>query len=307
MPRPRSTRNCVILGATGRLGRILANNRGVFQARGIRLLYQTRQAIPALGSEDWLVWNPGKGPDRGAAAFQAALAPFGGAEAIINLAGVVPGQGGDLADNTRLALAALAAGRAVGARLLLLASSAAVYGDASGILDEETPPAPQSDYGRAKLAMERAMAEAGAGGVADGINTCCLRISNVAGADQLLQNAARAAPNRPMRLGRFRNGLSPCRSYIGPETLARVLATLLAAGLAGQTLPPCLNVAAPQPVFMADLLTALAEKRPLAWEFCDAGAALPRVELDTTRLARFHRFAAADSQPGEIIRQVLAQ
>lgn len=303
MPRPISTRNCVILGATGRLGRILADNRHLFQARGIRLLYQTRQAIPPRQAEDWFVWNPGKGPDHRAAAFQAALAPFGGAEAIVNLAGVVPGQGGEMADNTRLALAALAAGRAVGARLLLQASSASVYGDAKGILDEETPPMPQSDYGRAKLAMERAIAGAGAGD----INTCCLRISNVAGADQLLQNAFRAAPDRPMRLGRFRNGLSPCRSYIGPETLARVLAALLAAGLAARTLPPCLNIAAPQPVYMADLLLALGEKMPLAWEFCDAGAALPRVELDTTRLARFHRFAAADSQPGEIIRQVLAQ
>ncbi|WP_238705116.1 NAD-dependent epimerase/dehydratase family protein [Parasedimentitalea marina] len=78
------------------------------------------------------------------------------------LAGVVPGRGTDLADNTHLALAAIEAaaqaadrsGRDEGAARVFLASSAAVYGAGSGLLREEEPVRPTHAYGQAKRDME---------------------------------------------------------------------------------------------------------------------------------------------------------
>ena len=46
-----------------------------------------------------------------------------------------------------------------------------------------------------------------------------LRIGNVAGADQLLLNAARATDAAPLRLDRLEGGAALSRSYIGPGAL----------------------------------------------------------------------------------------
>jgi len=158
---------------------------------------------------------------------------------------------------------------------LFLCSSAAIYGDRPGPHAEDDAAIPVTPYGRGKLWMEQAAIDSGA-------RVTCLRIGNVAGADALL------GPHRPDSAARitldvFPDGSTPRRSYIGPLTLAQVLADLMGLAVAKTRLPPTLNLAAPGDVSMADLLAAAG----LDWSGQAAPpTALPRLTLDTKRLLR---------------------
>jgi UDP-glucose 4-epimerase len=82
-------------------------------------------------------------------------------------------------DGTRLVAAAAAA---AGARLVLSASSAAVYGEPTELpLREDSPKRPANPYGASKLAAETALADALAG---TGVDFAVLRFSNVYGPRQ---------------------------------------------------------------------------------------------------------------------------
>jgi len=157
---------------------------------------------------------------------------------------------------------------------LFLCSSAAVYGDAPGPYAEDDTPHPVTPYGRAKRLMEHAAAASAA-------NVTCMRIGNVAGADALL-GPHRPGATTPIMLDRFLDGSTPRRSYIGPLTLARVLADLMRMAVAGTALPPTLNVAGGGAVQMSDVLAAA----DMTWVAQPAPAtALPALTLDTRRLA----------------------
>ena len=220
----------------------------------------------------------------------AALAAASGAGAIISLAGVTPARAGAggaaLGDNATLALAALKLAETAGVPRLIVASSAAVYGAEDGPLREDLSCAPLSDYGRQKLAMEKAVQEA-SGETA----VTALRIGNVAGADAILGGW------RPgMQIDRFPNGRTPSRSYIGPVTLARVLHALCQA----VKLPPILNIAAPGAVEMGALLDATG----LAWEPKPAAAAaIPEVRLDTNALERHVDFTPETQTPAGLVQE----
>lgn len=254
----------LVLGATGRLGRLLRRawpeGQGLWQARPGRL---------APGA-DRVLLDPLAAP----AALARAAART---QAILCLAGVTPAaaqRGAAMADNTALALAAVEAGAVAGVPVLL-ASSAAVYGAQGGLLDEATAPAPVSDYGRAKAEMEARAARAAA---ELGVAVTALRIGNVAGADAIL-GGWRAG----FRLDRFADGRTPRRSYIGPATLARVLAELAGRAARRGDLPGVLNIAAPGAVEMGALLDAA----DLAWAPRPAPeGAIPEVALDVAALAR---------------------
>ncbi len=278
----------IVLGATGRIGMIL---RKYWDHRAIA--WQTRTPQAGAG---WVSVDPLGDPE----ALRRAL---DGCQAILCLAGVVPGRAGQggagpggvgpggagssaMADNIALAEAALCA--ATPGTRVLLASSAAVYGATPGLLRETGPPAPLSDYGRAKAAMERRGAELGA---ARGVAVTSLRIGNVAGVDAILGGWAPG-----FRLDRFADGRTPRRSYIGVQTLARVLQDLIAA----PELPGVLNVAAPGGIEMGALLDAA----NLGWTPRAApDTAIAEVRLCTDRLARITGFAAADSTAAEMVRQ----
>lgn len=249
----------LVLGATGRIGGILRACRGA----GAPMRWQTRSDTTAPG---WVRADP---LDAASVARAAK-----GCATILCLAGVTPARaarGGDMGDNTALALAAVQAGAVVGARVLLV-SSAAVYGNRPDLLDEDMPLAPVSPYGVAKAGMEARARELAA---ALGVSVCALRIGNVAGADAILGGW------RPgFELDRFPDGGTPRRSYIGPVTLARVLRALSGA----QGLPHVLNIAAPGAVEMGALLEAAG----LDWRARPAPeGAIARVELATARLGRF--------------------
>lgn len=271
----------LVLGATGRIGRLLQ----LCPPEGMALRLQRRRAPQVQGAtadtwaDSWHVLDPLAEP---AALSRAAR----GATTILCLAGPVPGRGSEpMQAHVALALAAVRAAAAAQARVLL-ASSAAVYGAQGGLLAETAALRPANAYGAAKAEMEtRAAALAAELGVA----VTMLRIGNIAGFDAILGGW------RPgFALDRLADGCSPRRSYIGPRSLARVLAALLAA----PDLPPVLNLAQPGPVEMAALLRAAG--RPFAWRQAAAGA-IAEVALDCRLLAAYLPFALETADPAQMV------
>lgn len=252
-PPPR----VIVLGANGRLGRMLRHGwSGRITAR-----WQARRPD---GRDRTLVFDPLQ-----------SWPATGPCDVAICLAGVIRGSDAALRLNTDLALAAIEQGAARGAKRVFLASTAAVYGRADSALPESAAPNPLSPYGAAKLAMEQ---QGQARAAQLGLPLTVLRIGNVAGADALLGQAGTG----PILLDRFADGQGPRRSYIGPLGFAAVMETLVHQVAQGDPLPPCLNLALPDAVAMADLLRAA--DIPLHWRPAP-DAALPVVQLDVTRLA----------------------
>ncbi len=241
-PYPKRDR-LLVVGGTGRLGRLLQRAFALSDG-GIDIVWQRRSGVAATDSGVGVeFFDPLSQPQ----AYRRAAKT---ADVILNLAGVTAGTEAELALNTDLALAAVAA---AGGRLVLLASSAAIYGADAGPLSEDCQARPISPYGRAKHAMERA---ALAVAQATGAKVCCLRIGNVAGADALLGGAV---PRERRLLDTFATGATPRRSYIGPSALARALQLLVTRAAKSLALPNRLNLALPGTVAMADLLGAKAE------------------------------------------------
>ncbi|WP_254695228.1 NAD(P)-dependent oxidoreductase [Leisingera sp. NJS201] len=203
----------VVLGATGRIGQLMQ----LAPPKGLHLRLQARrpQDGPVQAGGDWHILDPLADP-------QALARLAEGAEALLCLAGPVPGRGlagaADMDDHIRLGEAAVRAGAAAGCRVLL-ASSAAVYGAQGGLLDEAAPLQPANAYGAAKAEMERRCAALGA---ELGVPVCALRIGNIAGLDAIL-----GGWREGFVLDRFADGSSPRRSYIEVQALAQVLAALL--------------------------------------------------------------------------------
>ncbi|MGO4853759.1 NAD-dependent epimerase/dehydratase family protein [Phaeovulum sp. W22_SRMD_FR3] len=246
----------LILGGNGRLARLLRPAFALLPEPP-RCLWQARQAAPGID----LILDPLAEP-------QALAAAMAQAEVTLVLAGRIQGNAADLAVNSTLALAALAA---AAGHPVLLASSAAVYGAGQGLLREDGPAVPLAPYGIAKQEMEAAAALQASG------PCCSLRIGNVAGADALL---GQSAPAGGRILDIFADGRSPARSYIGPMALAVALDRLAARAAAGESLPDRLNLALPGAVEMADLLRAAGERfvpRPAPV------SAIASVELDVSR------------------------
>ncbi|MBZ4022581.1 hypothetical protein CKO11_08940 [Rhodobacter sp. TJ_12] len=268
MPRsPLSRRSGVarllIVGGSGRLGSMMRRAWPLAGAGVVPIWQARRQSdFAGLGGPD-VVFDPLAAPE----AFQAAAQ---GADAVLMLAAPMPGGAADWAQGTDLALAAVAA---AAGRPVFVASSAAVYGAPTGPapFGEDDPPVPVSDYGRAKAAMEAALA--------DHPGVTVLRIGNVAGADALLGFAPEGVPRR---LHILSDGIGPRRSYIGPQALVRALARGVRLSVFAEQakLPARLNLALPGVVPMEALLRAagadwVAEPAP--------DSVIPRVELDVTR------------------------
>ncbi|KIC33913.1 NAD-dependent epimerase/dehydratase family protein [Leisingera sp. ANG-M7] len=266
----------LVLGATGRIGRLLQ----LCPPAGLDLRLQTRREPSRNGTGnmagDWHIFDPLAEP----AALARAAA---GAGAILCLAGPVPGRGaGGMADHIHLGEAAVRAGASAGCRVLL-ASSAAVYGAASGLLEEDAALQPASAYGEAKAEME---ARAAALGADLRVPVCALRVGNIAGFD-----AALGGWRPGFSLDVFAGGATPRRSYCGVQSLAQVLGALLQA----PALPPALNVAQPGTVEMGALLQAAGlgfSARPAP------PAAIPEVALDVSRLQALLPAKLAAADPG---------
>ncbi|OWV42912.1 NAD-dependent epimerase/dehydratase [Mameliella alba] len=242
------------MGASGKLGRMLCS---LWQFNRFSL-------VPVYRSEGHggLVWQVG-GP----------LPMIEDVAAVIAFWGVTPRPGCNLDDNSRLALAALDLGKSMGAGVVVHCSSAAVYRPGTSPVSEADRARPVSDYGRAKLAMEKAIEESASG---EGPRNIILRIGNVAGADSLFANLR---PGGRITLDRFPDGSSPARSYIAPPDLVRVIEALVEDVTAEGTY----NVAAPLPTEMGEI--ARAADCTIDWRVAPE-TAVPKVWLDTSRLSR---------------------
>ena len=234
----------VVLGASGRIGKVLRRLWPAMLPPEAEIRWQARRVqAEARPQEDWRILDPLAEP-------QALTAACSGAAALLCLAGAVPGRSGELADNARLALAAVEASARAAEQgqtrpsRVLLTSSAAVYGAGSAILREENTVHPANAYGAAKLEMEQ---QALARGEALGVPVTALRIGNIAGLDAIL-----GGWKPGFILDQFPDGTTPRRSYIGVQSLAATLAALLHR----PALPPILNLAQPQPIEMGALLQA---------------------------------------------------
>lgn len=259
------TKVLLVLGGNGRLARMLRQIWRDAPLDGWAPVWCGRRSDPGIDA----VWSPGDPPP--------CLA-----DAVLALWGVVPGKG-DLGDNTRLALAAMALGRESGAKRVLHCSSAAVYGPGR-ILHESSPCMPENTYGAAKLAMEAAISAESAPAA------CVMRLANVVGADSLFRSLS---SNAPMVLDRFADQQGPRRSYAAPSHILCAIASLLKVN----PLPRVINVALPGAVGMDDL--AQAAGREFDWRVAPEGA-LAEVVMDTRRLQALTGEAAQASAPAII-------
>ncbi|MGB5838575.1 MAG: NAD(P)-dependent oxidoreductase [Albidovulum sp.] len=267
----------LVVGGSGRLGQLLRRAWAHLGQDG--LIWQHRR-------QGTLIFDPLGEPEKFAAAAK-------GADTVFNLAGVTGSDASLLSLNGDLALAALRAATAASVKRVFLASSAAVYGVTQSGREDDTL-GPTSAYGQAKLKMEHMALQQLS--VADGPAVTCLRIGNVAGADQLLGIRAGA---EPQRLHVFANGKGPARSYCGPVEMARQLAALFAAAKAGRDIPSVLNLSLDGTVQMEALLEA--DGRP--WIADPAPASLaPVVGLDVALLRRLMPVGNADA--GAVVRDL---
>jgi nucleoside-diphosphate-sugar epimerase len=287
----------LVTGATGRIGHFVRTSAA---ARGVEMTCQSRRDISAQTHGRWLQWTPGEPEGE---------QELHGVQAIIHLAGATPTAGTPSLDddgftqaNCLTALSVLKAAARHGVRRVLLASSASVYGPPmfeNQTFSEEAALSPTTPYARSKVAMEEVVANFAATPGAPEL--CVLRIANVAGADQLLQNARKATAQAPLTLDRFQSGKSALRSYIGPRHLGD---TLLSLATHPAALPPVINVAAAEPVRMADILKEMAARRPCHWRYRDAGEhAIERVVVDVAKLENLVGPYTPDNASADLVEQ----
>ena len=268
----------LILGGTGRIGTVLRSQEAELLRAGLRPIWQSRGQRAGFVPWDILAEPCPKDVAGGV---------------VLCLAGVIRGTLEELALNEALALAACRAAAEQGARHVFLASSAAVYGPSSVALAETAATIPPGDYGSAKLAMERAALGWEHDG---GPRVTILRTGNIAGLDALLGGVR---PGQPIRLDPISGQEGgPVRSYIGPTTLAVVLARLMGMAAAGKALPQVVNIAAAPAVSMAELLDAAG----MNWAYGDPNpVAIPRVELDTRVLRGFSEMPPLDGSAADMV------
>ena len=240
-----------------------------------------------------LVWDPREG----SAPLRNYMQTHGQFDVILMFGGITPAFGRVMTGNADLAKTVLRACASVGIPRVLMASSSAVYGTTQDTpYTERDTLVPSSDYGRDKIEMEQVCASFRR----EGIDICCLRIGNVAGADALLLNAFDPKKKLSMTLDKFENDRGPLRTYIGPASLARALETL---ALHPNSLPETLNIGLPEPVFMDDLLKAA----KIPFNFIRAREiAKQYICLDCSVLSSLHEFDAAEKTATSIVNQALS-
>ena len=276
----------LLVGATGSVGSMIFK---CWEDRGenFELVPQVRSTKGLLNE---VVWDPFEGSDN----LARDISKHRTIKTMVILAGITPGSEKPLSLNSEIVEACLFAAFKVGIKRILVASSSAVYGINDGTpFRENSKTVPQNAYGKAKLKMETICHQ----WAQKGLNVCCLRIGNVAGADALMKNFETKKLNSPLKIDIFQDGKGPLRSYIGPFTMYKVLKKL---SLSNNALPRILNLAAPIPMRMEDIANAAGHEW-IARSCLDSG--IQRITLDCSLISKLYKFTKKDSSPEEIIRQ----
>lgn len=250
--RGRGMRDLIVTGAGGRLGRLLRAAWQEDPPDALRPVWTSRSGATGM------TWDIRTAPPPGLPQ---------GAD-ILHLAGVLTGSNDQLAENAAMIPPLLDACAALRARRLWFISSAAVYGPGAAARESD-PPAPANPYGTAKLAAERQAQSLSS------VPLTILRLGNVVGADALLGPRPAGAEiildPVPGRDG------GPVRSWIGPRSLARLLARLMQVAAP----PPVLNLALDPPLSMSSLL----EAGRLPWRYGpERSGTVPTATLSLLRL-----------------------
>lgn len=268
-PSQPAPKTLLVLGSTGKLGRLMQAKLKVFPevAGGARVLWAARKQTAGVS----VVIEPPPSE----------LHNVPRADAVLALWGVVPGRG-DLSDNVALAEQAVQIAKSCGARRVIHCSSSAVYGP--GIACSETAPlAPINAYGVSKIEMERWIFSP-AQASEDMPQSCAMRLANVIGADSLF---AAMSTGDPVTLDGFDIGVSPQRSYASVGLIWRTVCALLTI----EELPKIINVAASSPFPMHKILEAAGH--PFVWRPAPP-TAVRNVSLDVSKLEALlgHKVAA---------------
>lgn len=266
-----------LLGASGKIGRM-------FRAIWSDLDGGAHDLIPVFRKpcqlDKAIFWEPGK--------------PFPElpkATAVIALWGVTGNCAEQLAMNSVLALAANDFAKRVGAGRVFHFSSAAIYHPQAGPISEDSEPGPISLYGESKLRMEQDL-NALATKTSDCPYSVILRVGNVAGAERLFSNLR---PGGTVTLDRFSDGTGPSRSYVAPSDLVRSILCLLRL----KQPPRVVNIAAPRPTHMEDIIRAAGGK--VEWRSAVEGA-VPIVWLDTSKIEEICKMHPDASDAGFLVR-----
>lgn len=190
-------------------------------------------------------------------------------DAIVHLAAVLGAASEQEAEAVNVALVGRIAEASVdaGVSLVLFASSAAVYGDRSGVaLSEDAARRPTSAYGDAKLRAEQALAEAMIG--APTTTSIIMRIFNVYGAGfdgSLVNRLAGASPQNPVTL----MGLDEfVRDYVHIDDVIRAISAIVERR---PTMNVAVNVASGTPRSNRSLIAELSSARQIHY-FVDSAS-----------------------------------